>query len=142
MTCLTVVTASLVLVQLAAAPFSRRIVPFDLQPLPALQCGPHAGAWGACQAPNVSAPTSMRTDTRPSIKAIARLDVSVIVEARLYGGSSVLAVVGTMISGLRPNPLASVAAEGIVASLNAGPVRVARPGIGATVVLPKASAAF
>src|SRR5512140_2108917 len=45
-----------------------------------------------------------------------------------------------MTSGLRPCPLASVAADGIVASLNAGPVMVARPGIGAVVtLLPKAS---
>jgi hypothetical protein len=47
-----------------------------------------------------------------------------------------------MISGLRPDALASVAADGIVASLNAGPVMMARPGIGAVTLLPKASVAF
>jgi hypothetical protein len=46
-----------------------------------------------------------------------------------------------MISGLRPAALASVAADGIVASLNAGPVMVARPGIGIVTLLPKASVA-
>jgi hypothetical protein len=46
-----------------------------------------------------------------------------------------------MISGLRPSPPASVAAGGIVASLNADPVMVARPGIGAVTLLPKASVA-
>ncbi len=50
--------------------------------------------------------------------------------------------VGTMICGLWPEPPASVAAEGIVESLNAGPVIVARPGIGATAVLLKNSAMF
>jgi hypothetical protein len=45
-----------------------------------------------------------------------------------------------MTNGLRPCPLASVAEDGIVASLNAAPVMVARPGIGAVVtLLPKAS---
>jgi hypothetical protein len=47
-----------------------------------------------------------------------------------------------MICGLRLSPPASVAADGIVASLNAGAVMVARPGIGAIVtLLPKASVA-
>jgi len=47
-----------------------------------------------------------------------------------------------MISGLRPAPPASAAAVGIVASLYAGPVMVARPGIGETAVaVPEASMA-
>jgi hypothetical protein len=50
--------------------------------------------------------------------------------------------VGTMICGLWPEPLASVAAVGIVASLNVGPVIVASPGIGTTAVLLKNSAMF
>jgi hypothetical protein len=57
-------------------------------------------------------------------------------------GAGELSGVGTMISGLRPSPPASVAADGIVASLNAGPVMVARPGIGVAVtLLPEASVA-
>jgi poly(3-hydroxybutyrate) depolymerase len=61
--------------------------------------------------------------------------------SRLYGVGE-LSGVGTMICGLRLSPPASVAADGIVASLNAGPVMVARPGIGAIVtLLPKASVA-
>jgi hypothetical protein len=47
-----------------------------------------------------------------------------------------------MICGLSPDPPASVAAVGIVASLNVGPVIVARPGIGTTAVLLKNSAMF
>ena len=43
--------------------------------------------------------------------------------------------------GLRPAPPASVAADGIVASLNDGPVMVARPGIGEATLLPEASLA-
>lgn len=50
--------------------------------------------------------------------------------------------VGTMICGLWPEPPASVAADGIVASLNVGPVIVASPGIGATAVLLKNSEVF
>jgi hypothetical protein len=46
-----------------------------------------------------------------------------------------------MISGLRPAPPASVAADGIVASLYAGPVMVATPGIGEATLLPEASVA-
>ena len=62
-------------------------------------------------------------------------------KSRLYGAGE-LSGVGTMICGLRLSPPASVAADGIVASLNAGPVMVARPGIGAIVtLLPKASVA-
>jgi hypothetical protein len=62
-------------------------------------------------------------------------------KSRLYGAGE-LSGVGTTISGLRLSPPASVAADGIVASLNAGPVMVARPGIGAIVtLLPKASVA-
>jgi ketosteroid isomerase-like protein len=49
------------------------------------------------------------------------------VKSRLYGAGE-LSGVGTMICGLRLPPPASVAADGIVASLNAGPVMVARPG--------------
>jgi len=63
------------------------------------------------------------------------------VNSRLYGAGE-LSGVGTMISGLRLSPPASVAADGIVASLNAGAVMVARPGIGAIVtLLPKTSVA-
>jgi len=62
------------------------------------------------------------------------------VKSRLYGAGE-LSGVGTMICGLRLSPPASVAADGIVASLNAGAVMVARPGIGAVTLLPKASAA-
>jgi hypothetical protein len=63
------------------------------------------------------------------------------VNSRLYGAGE-LSGVGTMICGLRLSPPASVAADGIVASLNAGAVMVARPGIGAIVtLLPKASVA-
>jgi hypothetical protein len=63
------------------------------------------------------------------------------VKSRLYGAGE-LSGVGTMICGLRLSPPASVAADGIVASLNAGAVMVARPGIGAIVtLLPKASVA-
>src|SRR5262245_14151113 len=46
-----------------------------------------------------------------------------------------------MISGLRPAPPASVAADGIVASPYAGPVMVARPGIGEATLSPEASVA-
>ena len=61
------------------------------------------------------------------------------VNSRLYGAGE-LSGVGTMICGLRLSPPASVDADGIVASLNAGAVMVARPGIGAIVTLvPKAS---
>jgi hypothetical protein len=49
---------------------------------------------------------------------------------------------GTTICGLSPDAPASVAAEGIVASLYDGPVMVARPGIGATAVLLKNSVRF
>jgi hypothetical protein len=63
------------------------------------------------------------------------------VEVRLYGGAAELSGVGTMISGLRPAPPASVAADGMVASLNAGPVMVATPGIGEATLLPEASLA-
>jgi hypothetical protein len=64
-------------------------------------------------------------------------------EVRRYGDTEGLAGIGTTISGLMPPAApASVAAEGIVASLYAGPVMVARPGIGEiTVALPKASMA-
>jgi hypothetical protein len=63
------------------------------------------------------------------------------VKSGLYGAGE-LSGVGTMICGLRLSPPASVDADGIVASLNAGPVMVARPGIGAIVtLLPKASVA-
>jgi hypothetical protein len=50
--------------------------------------------------------------------------------------------VGTMICGLWPEPPASVAAEGIVASLNVDSVIEARPGIGVTAVLLKNSEIF
>ena len=56
-------------------------------------------------------------------------------------GAAGLSGVGTTISGLRPAPPASVAADGIVASLNDGPVMVARPGIGEATLLPEASLA-
>jgi hypothetical protein len=63
------------------------------------------------------------------------------VNSRLYGAGE-LSGVGTMICGLRLSPPASVDADGIVASLNAGAVMMARPGIGAIVTLvPKASVA-
>jgi hypothetical protein len=49
---------------------------------------------------------------------------------------------GTIISGLRPDAPASVAADGMVASLYDPKVMVARPGIGATSVLLKNSVRF
>jgi len=49
---------------------------------------------------------------------------------------------GTIISGLRPDAPASVAADGMVASLYDPAVMVARPGIGATSVLLKNSVRF
>jgi len=55
-------------------------------------------------------------------------------------GAGELSGVGTMISGLRPAPPASMAADEIVASLNAGPVMVARPAIGEA-TLPEVSVA-
>ena len=56
-------------------------------------------------------------------------------------GAGELSGVGTTISGLRPGPPASMAAGEIVASLNAGPVMVARPGIGEATPLREASVA-
>jgi hypothetical protein len=56
-------------------------------------------------------------------------------------GTGELSGVGTTISGLRPAPPASMATDEIVASLNAGPVIVARPGIGEATLLPEVSVA-
>jgi hypothetical protein len=56
-------------------------------------------------------------------------------------GVAELSGVGTTISGLSPAAPASVAADGSVASLNAGPVMLARPGIGEATLLPEASVA-
>jgi hypothetical protein len=56
-------------------------------------------------------------------------------------GAGELSGVGTTISGLRPAPPASRAVDGIVASLNAGPVIIARPGIAEATLLPEASVA-
>jgi hypothetical protein len=65
-----------------------------------------------------------------------------IVAFPIHGDAEETVGVGPMICGLSPDPPASVAAVGIVASLNADPVIVARPGIGATAVLLKNSAVF
>lgn len=74
-------------------------------------------------------------------RAVGSVVVVVIVVFPTHGDAEGTIGVGPMICGLRPDPPACVAAEGIVASLNVAPVTVARPGIGATAVLPKASEA-
>jgi hypothetical protein len=85
--------------------------------------------------------TYVRTDLNQEIFVTSDMVMHEPVKSRLYGAGE-LSGVGTMICGLRLPPPASVAADGIVASLNAGPVMVARPGIGAIVtLLPKASVA-
>ena len=71
------------------------------------------------------------------IDGIAEIALKPSPPQRLYGAAE-LSGVGTKTNGLRPSPLASVAEDVIVA--NADPVTVARPGIGAVVMLlPKAS---
>jgi hypothetical protein len=60
-------------------------------------------------------------------------------QIQLYGDAEGLTGVGMMISGLRPAPPASVAVDGIVASLYVDPMVVARPGIDTTTLLPNAS---
>ena len=70
------------------------------------------------------------------------ITVGPIVVFPTHGDAEGIFGVGTMICGLWPDPPASVAADGIVASLNVGPVIVASPGIGATAVLLKNSEVF
>jgi hypothetical protein len=70
------------------------------------------------------------------------MTVGAIVVFPTHGDAEGIFGVGTMICGLAPELPASVAAVGIVASLNVGPVIVARPGIGATAVLLKNSEMF
>jgi hypothetical protein len=85
---------------------------------------------------------------RPPLRSLdfhRELLLAVIRISRPFGpsdyGVAELSGVGTTISGLRPAAPASVAADGIVASLNAGPVMFARPGIGEVTLLPEASVA-
>lgn len=87
-------------------------------------------------------------DDKPDIPAtaapslgMARLDVPDITELPTHGAAATPGV-GTMISGLRPDAPASVAADGMVASPYDSAVMVARPGIGATSVLLKNSVRF
>jgi hypothetical protein len=70
------------------------------------------------------------------------MTVGAIVVFPTHGDSEGTFGVGTTICELRPDPPASVAADGIVASLYDGPVIVVRPGIGLTAVLLKNSVRF
>jgi hypothetical protein len=87
-------------------------------------------------------------DNRPDVAAmpvllvIARLEGSVIIVVAVVLPAHGDAGVGTIICGLRPDAPASVAADGMVASLYDPPVMVARPGIGAISVLLKNSVRF
>jgi hypothetical protein len=68
--------------------------------------------------------------------------VVVVVVLPMHGEAEGITGVGTIICGLRPDDPASMAADGMVASLYDAPVMVARPGIGATSVLLKNSVRF